>query len=740
MDYDAKKNKMLELISRLNAASAAYYNGEEIMSNFEYDKLYDELTALETETGEILPDSPTQRAGAEAVDELPKFRHEFVALSLAKTKDVDEYIARFREHVYSTRHEEIHNRKHNNHVTVMWKCDGSTVQLYYNGGRLEHAVTRGNGEVGSVIDHNAPYIKGIPMTIAFSGKLVVRGEALMTYTEFERINSELPVEEQYKNPRNLANATISLLDSREMRRREIEFHAFDLVAKEDSPADREKHAQVTECKDADVRGAEPVESIWFNDLGDDFMERLNWLADMGFNVVERTEVSVDELKDTLAQWEKRVPEIDFPVDGLVCTMSDCAYSRDLPGTGHNPHIMKGMALKWQDETAETTLRDIKWQATRTGLLAPVAEFDPVELEGTTVVRATLHNLSYILSMDLKLGDTVQIAKMNKIIPAVVQNDSKEREWEGEELPEDLKERYAVPAVCPVCGAETEIEFTGGNTRSFVVKCPNPECAAKKIRSLAHFCERDCMNIIGMSEATVEKFVDEGIIHDYTDFFKLDEHPEIAEMEGFGEKSWQKFVNAAENAKKCTFSGLFNALGIANLGKGQAKLLYNYYAQNGTPGERVSENFLADVKAGRDLSEIEGIGPVMNQAIHAWAEENLSTGETALCTVFEKLYAMVDITDDVIPEKTSDGGENTASAAVSGKTFVITGAVNHFKNRDELKEKIESLGGKAAGSVSSKTDFLINNDVTSTSGKNKKAKELNIPIISEEDFLKMIGEM
>lgn len=733
MTTELENKRMLELIDKLNAASAAYYNGEEIMSNFEYDKLYDELTALESATGVILPDSPTQRAGAEAVDELPKFRHEYVALSLAKTKDVDEYIARFREHVFSARHEEIHNHKHNNNVALMWKCDGSTVQLYYNGGRLEHAVTRGNGEVGSVIDHNAPYIKGIPMTIPFTGKLVVRGEALMTYTEFERINSELPVEEQYKNPRNLANATISLLDSREMRRREIVFHAFDLVAKEDSAADREAHEQT--AADFDTANGERAAAgdLWFTDLGDDFMERLNWLADMGFNVVERVEVSVDELKETLALWEKRVSEIDFPVDGLVCTMCDCAYSRDLPGTGHNPHIMKGMALKWQDETAETTLRDIKWQATRTGLLAPVAEFDSVELEGTTVNRATLHNLSYILSMDLKLGDTVQIAKMNKIIPAVVQNDSKDREWDGEVLPEDLMTRYAVPAVCPVCGAKTELEFTGGNTRSFVVKCPNSACAAKKIRSLAHFCERDCMNIIGMSEATVEKFVDEGIVRDYTDFFKLGEHPEIAKMEGFGEKSWQKFVNAAENAKKCTFSGLFNALGIVNLGKGQAKLLYNYYAQNGNAGERVSELFLADVKAGRDLSEIEGIGPVMNQAIHAWAEDSSYM-------VFERLYALVDITDDVIPERTEESGAGEAAAAVNGKTFVITGAVYHFKNRDELKEKIESLGGKAAGSVSSKTDFLINNDVTSTSGKNKKAKELNVPIISEEDFLKMIGEM
>jgi len=731
-----EKERMLDLITRLNAASAAYYNGEEIMSNFEYDKLYDELVALEGVTGESLPDSPTQRAGAEAVDELPKFRHEYVALSLAKTKDVDEYIGRFREHVYSARHEEIHNRKHNNKVAVMWKCDGSTVQLYYNGGRLEHAVTRGNGEVGSVIDHNAPYIKGIPMTIDFRGKLVVRGEALMTYTEFERINSELLPEEQYKNPRNLANATISLLDSREMRQREICFYAFDLVAKEDSAEDREP----------------------FTDLGDDFMERLNWLAAQGFNVVERTEVSVEELKETLDAWGKRVPEIDFPVDGLVCTMCDCAYSRDLPGTGHNPHIMKGMALKWQDETAETRLRDIKWQATRTGLLAPVAEFDSVELEGTTVNRATLHNLSYILSMDLKLGDTVQIAKMNKIIPAVVQNDSKEREWDGAELPEDLRARYAVPDICPVCGSKTELEFTGGNTRSFVVKCPNPECAAKRIRSLVHFCERDCMNIIGMSEATIEKFVDEGIIHDYTDFFKLDTHPEIAEMDGFGEKSWQKFVNAAENAKKCTFSGLFNALGIANLGKGQARLLYNYYAQSGAPGECVSRLFLADVTAGRDLSEIEGIGPVMDQAIREWAAENLSgvitgqsettqredsgtaagpdTAEGDRRTEFEKLYEMVEITDDVIPERAAE----SAASAIAGKTFVITGAVAHFKNRDELKEKIEALGAKAAGSVSSKTDYLINNDVTSTSGKNKKAKELNVPIISEEDFLRLIGEM
>ena len=681
---------MKELVEILNRASDAYYNGEEIMSNFEYDKLYDELVALEESTGITLEDSPTGKAGAEVVDSLPKYKHEYVALSLAKTKDIDEYCKKFKEHICSPAHTNMANRIINNDVVLMWKLDGSTVQLYYDKGKLVHAVTRGNGEVGSIIDHNAPYIEGIPMRIKFKGKLVVRGEALMTYSEFDRINKELPPDDQYKNPRNLANATISLLDSNEMRQRRIIFNAFELVAKEDG-------------------------------LGDDFMDRLNWLDDYGFQTVERCLIHWSMLKKTMKEWEDKVPDLDFPVDGLVTVMNDCFYTKDLPGTGHNPHIMKGYAFKWKDDTAETTLREIEWSPSRTGLLNPVAVFDSVELEGTTVSRASVHNVSYIESMDLRIGDKVNIAKMNKIIPQIVENLSKDST--------NRHEGYAIAKKCPICGSDTVVEQTVGGTKAAVLKCPNPDCAAKHIGQLAHFCERDCMNIIGMSESTIEKLVDCGAVKTYVDFYHLAEHPEIAKIEGLGDKSWKNMIEAANKSKdNYDFVGLIHAMGIPNVGKGQAKLLKKaiekWCAEFYPDYEMNYVDALSRMSDCYDFESIEGFGGVIASSLTNWLEKNMVKG-----SVFMDLMIIL---DDRKVEKVAE-----SASSIAGKTFVITGSVNHFKNREELKSKIESLGGKVSGSVSSKTNFLINNDVTSTSGKNKKAKELGVKIISEDEFLKMI---
>lgn len=714
---DTKKiNRMRELAQILDNASDAYYNGEEIMSNFEYDKLYDELVALETSTGVVLPDSPTGKAGAEVVDSLPKYKHEYVALSLAKTKDIDEFVTKFKEHIESNAHMMVYNKTISTLVVLMWKMDGSTVQLYYDKGKLIHAVTRGNGEIGSIIDHNAPYIKGIPTTIKYKGKLVVRGEAFMTYTEFNRINSTLPVDEQYKNARNLANATISLLDSNEMRQREIQFHAFELVEKKDTVWDLNNH---------------DVNKIWFNNMEGYFNDRLEWLKAYGFQVVEHVALHYSKLKDEMQAWEKRVPTLDFPVDGLVAAMDDTGYSKNLPGTGHNPHIMKGYAFKWKDETEKTTLREIEWSASRTGLLNPVAIFDPVELEGTTVSRASVHNISYIQNMDLKIGDTVSIAKMNKIIPAVVENANKETPYPT--LTEDeMRTRHSIATKCPVCGQDTVIEHTVGGTKSIILMCTNPDCAAKHVGKFVHFCERDCMNIIGMSEATIEKFVDCGIITKYTDFFNLDKHPEIATMEGFGEKSWKKMIEAAENAQNnADFVGILHAMGISNVGKGQAKLLktaIEKWANEKYPDEEKDYfDCLKEMSKSYDFETIEGFGKVIAESLKNWLNDNLIDGSD-----FNEMLGMM-------PKHMVAKVSKPVTSSISGKTFVITGSVEHFKNREELKEKIESLGGKTSGSVSAKTDYLINNDVTSTSGKNKKAKDLGVKIISEADFLALIGE-
>lgn len=669
--------RMIELVTLLNKASDAYYNtGNEIMSNKEYDALFEELKQLEQSSRIILPDSPTQKVGYEAVSELEKERHEYAALSLDKTKDINEFPL-----LFNTR---------DKLAVVMWKMDGSTLQVTYDNGKLVKAVTRGNGEVGSNVTHNAPYIKGLPINIPCKGHVVVRGEVVMTYSEFERINQELPPEEQYKNPRNLANATVSMLDSREMRKRELRFYGFKLVYSDQ---------QMTP---------------------ETFASQMFFMANQGINLVEFDISMVDDLVSTMNAFSDRVGDLDYPVDGLVVAANDVVYAESQPGTGHNPNKLVGYAFKWQDETAETTLIRIEWSASRTGLLNPVAVFEPVELEGTTVTRASLSNVSNVKRLQLRPGNRIAVYKANKIIPQVDKN-----------LDMDGVLTYAEshPVKCPCCGRETSPLISKDDVE--VAVCNNPECSAKHIKKFVHFASRDCMNIAGFSDATIERFVEAGIIKEYADFFTLGFFKdEIISMDGLGEKSFQNLAAAAEKARHTSFVPFVTSLGIPGIGKGQSKILSKEFHGD------IMEFFKASSNR-RFFSSIEGIGEVLEDNIWKWANQYLQWIDFNDGTPREKFHGVNwEIADllkqvDYITEETASGSK------LSGMTFVITGSLNHYANRDALVAVIEQNGGKVSGSVSAKTTYLINNDVESTSGKNKKAKELGVKIISEENFMELL---
>lgn len=675
---ETTKVKMRWLITTLNKASAAYYNGEEIMDNHEWDRLYDQLKAMEEYTGIVYPNSPTQTVGAPVkVEELASVQHEFAARSLDKTKDISVF-------------PEIFKKRAAGMAVVMWKLDGSTIVLTYDDGKLTLAATRGNGEVGSDITHNAPYIEGIPMEIPYTGHLVVRGEAVMSYAEFDRINNEITNEEdQYSNPRNLANATVTMQDSAEMKERKIQFFAFKLVHMDD-PLPEEQ---------------------------DTFMGRLDYLDSLGFDTVYRLYGdSNSDLIDVMNGFSDAVPQFEYPVDGLVVASDDVRYAESLPGTGHHPDPLVGYALKWKDEEVETVLREIEWSPSRTGLINPVAVFDPVHLEGTEVTRASLHNVSILKEKRLRVGDTITVYKANKIIPQVAANLTP-----GNEL--DYAESH--PLYCPCCGEETHPRVTNRDGRTVeVAMCMNPDCSAKHIKKFVHFVERGCMNIKGLSESTLHKFTEHGFIREFADLYHLDRYrDQIVEMEGFGQKSYDKLIAAVEASRKTSFVPFIHALGIPNIGKGEAKLFNKEYSGD-------VKKFFEDVYNRHDFTHIEGIGDVLNDNLLQWGDEYLrSEGRLTNDLVIYHLLKEVDIQ---IPEKVS---EDTNS--LNGKIFVITGKLNHFVNRDELVAKIEELGGKASGSVSKNTAYLINNDVSSTSGKNKKAKELGVPIISEDDFLEMV---
>ena len=640
--------RMLELHKLLKNASRAYYaDDEEIMSNFEYDALYDELVALEEKTGVVLSGSPTTNVGYEAVDYLPKERHASPMLSLAKTKSRDELA------------DWLGDRE----GLLSWKLDGLTIVLTYEGGELAKAVTRGNGEVGEIITPNAKMFLNLPLRIAYTDTLILRGEAVIGYKDFEAINASITdPAEQYKNPRNLCSGSVRQLNNEITKKRNVRFFAFTLVS---------------------------APGVDFKDSREKQME---FLQGLGFETVYNRRVNKDTVKDAVAWFEKEIETYDIPSDGLVLTYDDIAYSESLGRTAKFPR--SAIAFKWQDEVAKTHLRYIEWSPSRTGLINPVAVFDSVELEGTSVSRASVHNISVMRALRLGVGDEILVYKANMIIPQIAEN------LTG-------SDNIEIPGNCPVCGKETQIRE---QNEAKTLYCVNPECPVKRVKALSLFVSREALNVDGLSEMTVEKFTERGFIKEYADFFHLDRHKdEIVNLEGFGEKSYENIVKAVEASRNTTLGKLLYGLGIAGIGVANAKLIARHF------DEEIEKCRAAGFE---EVSEIEGVGPVIAESYVNYFKNPLRTAEL----------------DRLLPELNIAAKQENANASLAGKTFVVTGSLNHFKDRAALKEVIESMGGKVSGSVSSKTECLINNDVTSSSSKNKTAKELGIPILSEDDFL------
>ena len=651
---DQKMERMKELVTKLRAASRAYYQeSRELMSNYEYDSLYDELTALEKETGTVLAGSPTVAVGYEVVSELPKERHEQPMLSLDKTKSVEELAAFAGEH----------------RSLLSWKLDGLTIVLTYRDGALAKAVTRGNGEVGEVITGNARVFSNIPLHIAYQGELILRGEAVIRYSDFEKINEAIPdVDAKYKNPRNLCSGSVRQLNSQITAERNVNFFAFSLVKADGVDFENSREKQFL------------------------------WLREQGFEVVEYQVVTAENMQETVQWFAGKIQDNDFPSDGLVLLYDDIAYGDSLGRTAKFPR--NSIAFKWQDETEKTHLLEVEWSASRTGLINPVAVFEPVQLEGTSVSRASVHNVSIVKSLELGIGDELEVYKANMIIPQIAENLTR-----SGTLP--------IPTVCPVCQGEAVIRQANDVE---VLYCTNPACQAKKIKLFALMASRDALNIDGLSEATLEKFIGRGFIHEAADLFHLDQHREdIINMEGFGEKSYNNLMESVDRARHTTLARVIYSLGIENVGLSNAKLLCRAF------GNDLEALKNADEEA---LSAVPGIGGVIAGSIRSFFADG------AQMERLDHLLAELHLEEEAIEQQ---------EQVLSGKTFVITGSVYHFANRNELKAKIESLGGKATGSVTSKTDYLINNDTQSSSSKNKKAKELGVPILSEEAFLELIGE-
>ncbi len=645
----SKMERLKYLVEVLNKASKAYYaEDREIMSNFEYDKLYDELVSLEQELGMVLANSPTVNVGFEAVDELPKEPHESPMLSLGKTKS----------------REELRDWMKGNPAILSWKLDGLTIVLTYFAGKLAKAVTRGNGEIGEVITNNAKTFKNLPLTISFQGELVLRGEAVISYSDFEKMNQEIPDdEEKYKNPRNLCSGSVRQLNNEITAKRNVQFYAFSLVK------------------------AEGV------DFHNSRQEQFTFLENQGFDVVERYLVTEDTILDTIEQFEKKIETYDIPSDGLVLTYDDIAYGQSLGRTAKFPR--DAIAFKWADELKETVLTEVEWSASRTGLINPVAIFEPVELEGTTVSRASVHNVSIVKELKLGIGDHITVYKANMIIPQIAENLTQ-------------SDNLEIPQLCPVCGQPTQIRQVNEVQSLY---CTNEECAAKKIKSFTLFVSRDAMNIDGLSEATLEKLIDRGFIKEYADLFHLENHrSEITEMEGFGEKSYQKLTGSIDAARNTTLPRVIYGLGIANIGVANAKMLCRYFDYDLEKMKQADEE---------SLSNIEGVGDVIASAFTDYMRNSQNLAK------IDRLMQELSIQ---IP-KVEEG-----SQTLEGMTFVITGSLNHYGSRNELKDQIEQKGGKVTGSVTGKTTCLINNDNTSTSTKNKKAKELQVPILTEDEFL------
>ena len=644
---------MKELIEVLNKASKAYYAEDiEIMSNAEYDALYDELLMLEEKTGTVLAGSPTVNVGYEAVDNLPKETHESPMLSLDKTKD----------------REALRDWLNGHEALLSWKLDGLTIVLTYENGTLSKAVTRGNGEVGEVVTNNAKTFINLPHKIAYKGKLIIRGEAVISYDDFNKINEEIPEEgAKYKNPRNLCSGSVRQLNNEITAKRNVRFIAFNYVSQGGSDTDFKLRS-----------------------------EQFDFLKKQGFEVVEYHKVTEDSILDKISYFAKMVANYPIPSDGLVLTYNDIEYGRSLGRTAKFPR--DSIAFKWADETANTHLIDMEWSPSRTGLINPVAIFEPVELEGTTVSRASVHNVSIVKSLMLGIGDEISVYKANMIIPQIKENFTKSG-------------NLTIPKFCPACSEKTQIKNENGVETLY---CVNEACPAKQIKRFSLFVSRDAMKIDGLSEATLEKFISVGFIKKLSDIYKLAEHKEaICNMDGFGDKSYEKLISSIEKSRDVLLPNLIYALGILNVGLSNAKIICKAFDYD---IEKIKN---ATVE---EIAVTDNIGDVIATSVFDFFHDSEKLSE------FNELVNELNI---LIPEK------KETNSNIGGKTFVITGSLNTYENRNALKDLIESLGGKVAGSVSAKTDYLINNDVTSNSSKNKKAKELNVQIISEEDFNELI---
>ena len=649
METSAVK-QIKELVQKLNEAAKAYYQEDrEIMSNREYDSLYDQLEKMEKETGIVLADSPTVNVGYEAVDALPKETHESPMLSLDKTKDREVLRTFVGEHP----------------SLLSWKMDGLTVVLTYENGELQKAVTRGNGVVGEVITNNARVFKNIPLKIAYQGRLVLRGEAIITYSDFEKINDSIEdVDARYKNPRNLCSGSVRQLNNQITAERNVRFYAFTLVS----------------AQNVDMHNSRAYQ--------------MEWLRSQGFEVVEYRIVTAENLDEAMDYFAHAIEHNDFPSDGLVALYDNIAYGESLGNTAKFPR--NAFAFKWADEIRETVLREIEWSPSRTGLINPIAVFDQVELEGTTVSRASVHNVSIVKELQLGIGDTIQVYKANMIIPQIAENLTRSG-------------NLIIPDTCPVCGQEARV-IKENDVETLC--CMNPDCAAKKIKAFTLFVSRDAMNIDGLSEATLEKFIARGFIHNFGDIFEIEKHRnEIVDMDGFGEKSFENLLSSIEKAKETTLAKVIYSLGIANIGLSNAKVICRHFEDD---LDKIRE---ADEE---EISAIDGIGPVIASSLVKYFKDPQNNQKV------DHLLGYLHIHKEEI------SGEQI----FAGMNFVITGSLQHFANRGEAKKLIESLGGKVTGTVTGKTNYLINNDVTSNSSKNKKARELGIPILSEEDFLKL----
>ncbi len=667
---------MKELTARLDEAARAYYSeSREIMSNFEYDALYDELAALEKETGTVLAGSPTVRVGYEVLSELPKERHPSRMLSLDKTKEVPALQEWLGDHK----------------GLLSWKMDGLTIVLTYENGELTKAVTRGNGEIGEVVTPNARFFANLPLTISYKGKLIVRGEAVIKYSDFEKINDGITDNDaKYKNPRNLCAGTVRQLDTSVTAKRHVNVFIFALVSAEDAS---DAHSGQISMFAAVENSAGDSSGI----PGDSREAQFEALKKLGFEVVEYRAVDGGtELPEAVEYFSKAIESNDFPSDGLVLIYDDIEYGKSLGQTAKFPR--DAIAFKWRDEIAKTRLTEIEWSASRTGLINPVAIFDPVELEGTTVSRASVHNVSIVKELKLGIGDEITVYKANMIIPQIAENLTK-------------SDTLEIPKACPVCGGDTEIKKDADTE---VLICTNPECPAKHVKRFEHFVSRDCMNIDGISEATAERLIAAGVLHEYADLFKLGDHRDIiVNLEGFKDKSLENMIAAAEKASHTTPARLLNALGIEGIGTANAKVIAKAAGNDWGKVESLSRD---------ELLGISGVGDILADSYVAFFENEANRAEVA------------HLLEVLTFEEVSDAGSDEL---LSGKTFVITGSLESFGNRKELQELIEKRGGKVAGSVSNKTSYLINNDNMSGSTKNKTAKSLGVPIITEAEFLDML---